>query len=90
MYIIIDDRESVTSSYATSFDREGIAFLGFWPDVFQDWLCTADAGDLAAVDAFLLGDQACCGQCVFVTHLDDLIDDLSVQDTGHESRANAF
>jgi DNA-binding response OmpR family regulator len=56
MYIIIDDRESVTSSYATSFDREGIAFLGFWPDVFQDWLCTADAGDLAAVDAFLLGD----------------------------------
>ncbi len=56
MYIIIDDRESVTSSYATSFDREGIAFLGFWPDVFQDWLCSADASDLAAVDAFLLGD----------------------------------
>ena len=56
MYIIIDDRESVTSSYTTSFDREGIAFLGFWPDVFQDWLCTADACDLAAVDAFLLGD----------------------------------
>jgi DNA-binding response OmpR family regulator len=56
MYIIIDDRESVTSSYTASFDREGVASLGFWSDVFQDWICSADARDLAAVDAFLLGD----------------------------------
>lgn len=56
MYVIVDERESVTDSYASSFDREGIASIGFRPKEFQDWLQAVDTRDLLAVDAFLLGD----------------------------------
>jgi two-component system, OmpR family, flagellar system response regulator FtcR len=56
MYIIIDDRETVTESFSSSFEREGIACAGFWFQDFLDWLKVAVKGDLLAVDAFLLGD----------------------------------
>ena len=28
MYVIIDDRENVTKSYASGFEREGVASIG--------------------------------------------------------------
>lgn len=56
MYVIVDDRESVTGSYAASFDREGVASVGFWSKDFMDWLKTAASSDLLAVDAFMLGE----------------------------------
>lgn len=56
MYVIIDDRDSVTQSYTSGFSREGVASVGFWSEDFQDWLHGAAGTDLSAVDAFLLGD----------------------------------
>ena len=56
MYIIVDDRESVTNSYVGGLVREGVSSIGFSSGEFWDWLQSASESDLAAVDAFLLGD----------------------------------
>lgn len=56
MYIIVDDRESVTNSYVGGLVREGVSSIGFSSGEFWDWLQSASEPDLAAVDAFLLGD----------------------------------
>lgn len=56
MYIIVDDRESVTNSYVGGLVREGVSSIGFSSGEFWDWLQSANESDLAAVDAFLLGD----------------------------------
>ena len=57
MYIIVDDRESVTNSYVGGLIREGVSSIGFFSSEFWDWLQSASEADLAAVDAFLLGDS---------------------------------
>ncbi|WP_354137283.1 response regulator transcription factor [Bradyrhizobium sp. LB11.1] len=56
MYIIVDDRETVTNSYVGGLVREGVSSIGFSSGEFWDWLQSANESDLAAVDAFLLGD----------------------------------
>lgn len=56
MYIIVDDRESVANSYVGGLVREGVSSIGFSSGEFWDWLQSASELDLAAVDAFLLGD----------------------------------
>jgi DNA-binding response OmpR family regulator len=56
MYIIVDDRESVANSYVGGLVREGVSSVGFSSSEFLDWLLSASESDLAAVDAFLLGD----------------------------------
>src|SRR3954466_9033908 len=56
MYIIVDDRESVTNSYVGGLVREGVSSIGFSSGEFWDWLQSASESDLSAVDAFLLGD----------------------------------
>jgi DNA-binding response OmpR family regulator len=56
MYIIVDDRESVANSYVVGLVREGVSAIGFSSGEFWDWLQSASESDLAAVDAFLLGD----------------------------------
>ena len=56
MYIIVDDRESVTNSYVGGLVREGVSSIGFSSGEFWEWLQSASESDLAAVDAFLLGD----------------------------------
>jgi DNA-binding response OmpR family regulator len=56
MYIIVDDRESVTNSYVAGLVREGVSSIGFSSGEFWEWLQSASESDLAAVDAFLLGD----------------------------------
>lgn len=56
MYIIVDDRESVANSYVGGLVREGVSSIGFSSMEFWDWLQSASESDLAAVDAFLLGD----------------------------------
>jgi two-component system, OmpR family, flagellar system response regulator FtcR len=56
MYMIIDDRENVTTSYIGGLDREGVSSAGFSSAEFLAWLESASDDDLAAVDAFLLGD----------------------------------
>jgi DNA-binding response OmpR family regulator len=56
MYIVVDDRESVTNSYIGGLVREGVSSVGFSSSEFGDWLKTASEEDLAAVEGFLLGD----------------------------------
>jgi DNA-binding response OmpR family regulator len=56
MYVVVDNRQSVTESYASGFGREGLASVGFEPKDFLDWLNVCGCGDLLAADAFLLGD----------------------------------
>lgn len=56
MLVIIDEREIVTSGYASRFGNEGVASTGFCPREFEEWVATAAQSDLLAVEAFLLGD----------------------------------
>ena len=56
MIILVDDRPEVADAYRTSFDREGIAAASFRPHDFDSWLQATSSPDLAAVEAFLLGD----------------------------------
>lgn len=58
MYVIVDERELVTTGYRTGFDREGVAAMGFAPVDFSDWISAADDPDLSAIEAILLGDCA--------------------------------
>lgn len=56
MYVVVDNRQGVTESYAAGFSREGLASVGFEPKDFLDWLQVCGGGDLLAADAFLLGE----------------------------------
>lgn len=55
MYIVVDDREMVTSGYVASFEREGVSSLGLFAGEFNEWLEAASDSDLEAVQGFLLG-----------------------------------
>ncbi|GGK34396.1 response regulator transcription factor [Salinarimonas ramus] len=56
MYIIVDERELVTTGYRSGFDREGVSAVGFDPSEFNDWISGAAEEDLGAVEAILIGD----------------------------------
>ena len=56
MYIVVDDRESVANSYVGGLGREGVSSTSFSSSEFWDWLPSASESDLAAIDAFLLGE----------------------------------
>jgi len=58
MIIIVDDREELTGVDTLGFDREGISTEGLAASDFQDWVRTAPEPELAAVEAFVLGE---CG-----------------------------
>src|SRR6056297_164740 len=58
MYVIVDDRDLVTTGYRTGFDREGVAAMGFKPGDFHAWISAADDPDVSAIEAILLGDCA--------------------------------
>jgi two-component system, OmpR family, flagellar system response regulator FtcR len=55
MFVIIDDREMVTSGFTSGFSREGVPSIGFRAPEFKDWVGAAAETDLGAVEAFLLG-----------------------------------
>ena len=55
MIIIVDDREALTRVDALGFGREGISTEGLAASDFQDWVRTAPEPELAAVEAFVLG-----------------------------------
>jgi DNA-binding response OmpR family regulator len=56
MFIIVDERELVTSGYARHFGQEGISSAGFCSGQFIDWVDSAVETDMAAVEAFLIGE----------------------------------
>ena len=61
MIVVVDERELVKDGYTSLFGREGIPSTGFDPREFSEWVSTAAEGDIAAVEAFLIGQ----GQQVF-------------------------
>lgn len=56
MLVLIDDREIVASGYANGFKGEGVTTIGFCPSEFREWVATAADHDIAAVEAFLVGN----------------------------------
>ena len=56
MLVFIDDREIVAAGYAGGFKGEGVSTIGFCPTDFREWIATASELDLAAVEAFLVGN----------------------------------
>jgi DNA-binding response OmpR family regulator len=52
---VVDERELVKNGYTSLFGREGIPSTGFDPREFGEWVTTAADTDLAAVEAFLIG-----------------------------------
>jgi DNA-binding NarL/FixJ family response regulator len=56
MFIIVDERELVTNGYACRFGEEGVASTGFRAGPFREWVDGAVEGDVAAIEAFLLGE----------------------------------
>ncbi len=56
MLVMVDERRLVTAGYQTGFEGEGVSFAGFSPADFLGWIAGAPAEEVAAVEAFLLGD----------------------------------
>lgn len=56
MIILVDDRPDVTNAYRASFGREGISAASFTPSDFDNWFHSTSGPDIAAVEAFILGD----------------------------------
>ncbi len=55
MIVVVDERELVKDGYTSLFGREGIPSTGFDPNEFGEWVQTAADSDIAAVEAFLIG-----------------------------------
>ncbi|MGV8938430.1 MAG: transcriptional activator Rem [Allorhizobium sp.] len=55
MIVVVDERQLVKDGYTSLFGREGIPSTGFDPVEFGEWVHTAADSDIAAVEAFLLG-----------------------------------
>ncbi|MCB1378768.1 MAG: response regulator transcription factor [Alphaproteobacteria bacterium] len=56
MIIIVEERPDVSSAYQSSLGREGISAASFTPSDFDSWFHSTSGPDLAAVEAFVLGD----------------------------------
>ena len=55
MIVVVDEREIVTEGYTSLFGREGVPSTGFDPEEFNDWVNSAAEADIAAIEAFLIG-----------------------------------
>jgi DNA-binding response OmpR family regulator len=56
MIILVDHRIDVRDAYRASLGREGMSAASFAPCDFDNWLSSTSTSDLAAVEAFVLGD----------------------------------
>ncbi|KAA3514037.1 MULTISPECIES: response regulator transcription factor [Agrobacterium] len=55
MIVVVDERKLVKDGYTALFGREGIPSTGFDPAEFGEWVNTAADSDIAAIEAFLIG-----------------------------------
>ncbi|MGV1915231.1 winged helix-turn-helix domain-containing protein [uncultured Agrobacterium sp.] len=55
MIVVVDERKLVKEGYTALFGREGIPSTGFDPAEFGEWVNTAADSDIAAIEAFLIG-----------------------------------
>ncbi|MBB3944815.1 DNA-binding response OmpR family regulator [Rhizobium skierniewicense] len=57
MIVVVDERKLVKDGYTALFGREGIPSTGFDPVEFGEWVTTAADSDIAAIEAFLIGQS---------------------------------
>ena len=55
MFVVLDDRSSVSDGCVACFDREGIAAVAVDPAEFDEWFEQISDEDLAVVEGFLVG-----------------------------------
>ncbi|MBX9682599.1 MAG: winged helix-turn-helix domain-containing protein [Hyphomicrobium sp.] len=55
MFLILDERQTVSDAYVRCFDREGVAAAGMTMAELPDWLDGACDTDVAAIEGFLVG-----------------------------------
>lgn len=56
MIVVLDDRPSVAEGFVALFQREGVAACGMDAGDVPDWLSTVAEAELAAVEAFIVGE----------------------------------
>jgi DNA-binding response OmpR family regulator len=67
MLVMVDERQLVIVGYQKGFESEGMAIAGFRPSDFLAWIENAPAHEVAAIEAFLLGDgqqRVACARAV--------------------------
>jgi len=57
MLVMVDERQLVIAGYQCGFESEGVALSGFAPTDFLTWIESAPDHEIAAIEAFLLGDS---------------------------------
>lgn len=55
MYIVFDERATITEQYVAGFTAEGVLARGLHAQSFRDWLSETPPQDLAGVTGFVLG-----------------------------------
>ncbi len=63
MLVMVDERQLVVAGYRQGFEAEGVALAGFDGADFLGWIGSAPDHEIAAVEAFLLGDSESPGAC---------------------------
>ncbi|CAO4132972.1 winged helix-turn-helix domain-containing protein [Methylorubrum extorquens] len=63
MYIVVDERQSVTDHYVAGFGAEGVEAHGLAIGSMRGWLDAAPRIDVEAIDGFLIGDCADRASC---------------------------
>ena len=63
MLVMVDERQLVAAGYRHGFESEGMALAGFGSADFLGWIGSAPDHEIAAVEAFLLGESESRGAC---------------------------
>jgi DNA-binding response OmpR family regulator len=81
MLVMVDERQLVIAGYQKGFHSEGIAIAGFSPTDFLGWVENAPAHELAAIEAFILGDSAQRLACARAISLRSQVPVIALNDT---------
>ena len=67
MLVMVDERQLVIAGYRFGFESEGVAIAGFVGNDFLAWIQSAPTAEIAAVEAFILGEsdhRAACARAI--------------------------
>ncbi|MEQ1711896.1 MAG: response regulator transcription factor [Hyphomicrobium sp.] len=56
MFVMVEDRPEVSSAYLAGFEREGVCAINFGTSVFGEWFDGLSPNELAAIEAFIVGE----------------------------------
>lgn len=67
MIVVVDERHAVAEGFVALFKREGVAASGIAAADVAEWLTATSSADLAAVEAFLVGESSSRAQlCLMI------------------------